>query len=882
MGAEGVVPCDAEGEGEKMLRRCRLISASASALTGAVRSDASVARDTAYFESAVAGQTLTSQAAKSFFDAADGAGVPPHKALRLYRAGGGGASGGTEHVRRCLTWLLRQRSTVQRRLVGRAKAHHQRATSKLAVEGVAVVRWAEKAGGGALDLACVGMALQLQVGDTSTDAVRRTLYLFGVALRVCPPGKQRGRALRDAGELVARHVGSEGTQATLHDVLLRLTAAGVACTPAVLGSLLHECSRRGDAAAARVWWRFGVSHVDGWPPTGARSGGPGVLYFLESLESYEEAAAAAAAVFGEAGGAAGYPAWCRRVLVRAARGDVEAAEKLSAGLPGTEEVEGRLMALGYAGQLTLLVERYEAAAALPAGRRSKTLRTVLVRALAACVLYRRSSLQELLRQARGTEAEREALRREALAVLPAFRAASAAAGAPSWVGVCMALLLEGAAGTGGADQAGAAGTALAQVHQEYQRWVLVARRAAAVLGGESHLLLAALAEQIEALPASISRPPRRHSPHGSFLHWLGYPGYTSNAEAAEDAVASVMGGGGGAAAERLRLRRLPQPGASPFTRSALAALEGAPLPVPAPVVLQGRPAPPDAVSAREAVLAAAQRSVPPPPEAATAAPPPPPPPPPAGSVSEEQAWQEVLRMLRRKRHAKTAATRQAALLTFYTRQFSSASTSTFAAVDGGDPAQRRLRFGRNLLAEMARDREAGRLKADTALHTAVLQMLRGSDWDGFFHVLEKTAAADGNGGDGNVDEKLASVALSGCAQHLRAVGGRGRELRLALWVWTQAPSPKGFRLYTRLMEVLGLLGEVERAEVLLLEAPPVPSLGYVLCPYLVEHFEHVYAARGVAHDTAVRRIRALMLSGKPLKGQELGGGGGGGGSDNTM
>eukprot|EP00754_Rhynchopus_humris_P028317 Rhum_TRINITY_DN15145_c7_g2::Rhum_TRINITY_DN15145_c7_g2_i1::g.138717::m.138717 len=867
-----------------MLQRCRLVSASVSALTGTVRSDAAVARDTAYFESAIAGQTLTSQAAKSFFDAADGAGIAPHKALRLYRAGGGGAaaSGGTEHVRRCLTWLLRQRSTVQRRLAGRAKAEHQRATSKLAVEGVTVVRWAEKAGGGALDLACVGMALQLQIGDTSTDAVRRTLYLFGVALRVCPPERQRGRALRDAAELVARHVGSEGTQATLHDVLLRLTAAGVACTPSILGSMLHECSRRGDAAAARVWWRFGVSHVDGWPPTGVRSGGPGVLHFLESLGAYEEAAAAAATVFGGGGGAAGYPAWCRRVLLRAARGDVEAAERLSAGLPGTEEVEGRLMALGYAGQPTLLVERYEAAAALPDGRRSRTLHPTVVRALAASVLYQRPSLQALLSEAQGTVGDREALRREALAVLPAFREASAAAGAPSWVGVCMRLLLEGAAGTGGgADQAETAGTALAQVHQEYQRWVLVARRAAAVLGGESHLLLAALAERIEALPASISRPPRRHSPHGDFLHWLGYPGYTSNAAAAEETVASVVGGG--AAAEQLRRRRRQPQRASPFARSALAALAGDPLPVPAPAVLRGRPAPPDAVSAREAVVAAPAQSpvlvpVPPPQPAAAAAvappPQPPPPPPPASSVSEEEAWQEVLRMLRRKRHAKRAATRQAALLSFYTRQFSSAAASASAVVDGEAAAQQqqRRRFGRLLLAEMATDREAGRLRADTALHTAVLQMLRGSDWDGFFYVLEKTAAAaaagsDGGGsGEGSVDEKLASVALSGCAQHLRAVGGRGCELRLALWVWVQAPSPKGFRLYTRLMEVLGLLGEVERAETLLLEAPPVPSLGYVLCPYLVEHFEHVYAVRGVSHDDAVRRIRALMLSGKPLKG----------------
>ena len=206
--------------------------------------------------------------------------------------------------------------------------------------------------------------------------------------------------------------------------------------------------------------------------------------------------------------------------------------------------------------------------------------------------------------------------------------------------------------------------------------------------------------------------------------------------------------------------------------------------------------------------------------------------------------------LKLKRAAKSPVVKQQALASFYTRQFHSLRSC--------DHAKETSAF---LLGELQRDRAEG-FVVDVGVVTALVQVQRMfCDTGGIWNIVQEVCS---EGSTVQIDKRLTSTLLSSCADMLRDEwDGATDALQCAMQVWAHAGPIKGFRLYTRMMEVLGLSGAVEQAEALLLEAPPVPSLGYVLCPYMVQHFEQAYVVRGVPPLIAVERMKHLIATRTP-------------------
>eukprot|EP01060_Flectonema_neradi_P012726 TRINITY_DN19493_c0_g1_i1.p1 TRINITY_DN19493_c0_g1~~TRINITY_DN19493_c0_g1_i1.p1 ORF type:complete len:813 (+),score=94.18 TRINITY_DN19493_c0_g1_i1:70-2508(+) len=187
---------------------------------------------------------------------------------------------------------------------------------------------------------------------------------------------------------------------------------------------------------------------------------------------------------------------------------------------------------------------------------------------------------------------------------------------------------------------------------------------------------------------------------------------------------------------------------------------------------------------------------------------------------------------------------------FETAPMLKAYTTAFSALTEN------VNLSKYLLRQFQADSLKG-LKADSIFYTSLLQYLqRVNDYKGVIVVWNRIKEQSIQ-----VDAKLLTVLLYACTAAAPADVSTWSKVAFEIWTYTTI---KGFRLYTRFMHFLSVVGDVVEAEKLLLSAPRVPSLGGKLCPYLIDHLEATYARRKLSHAESVRRLKHLLIYKKPL------------------
>eukprot|EP01062_Namystynia_karyoxenos_P049228 TRINITY_DN3763_c0_g2_i4.p2 TRINITY_DN3763_c0_g2~~TRINITY_DN3763_c0_g2_i4.p2 ORF type:complete len:195 (+),score=56.95 TRINITY_DN3763_c0_g2_i4:208-792(+) len=171
----------------------------------------------------------------------------------------------------------------------------------------------------------------------------------------------------------------------------------------------------------------------------------------------------------------------------------------------------------------------------------------------------------------------------------------------------------------------------------------------------------------------------------------------------------------------------------------------------------------------------------------------------------------------------------------------------------------------------AADRESGGIATDAAFHTACMRMARNAGdyramrvmWRGAFVAAEAPLTPDGSA------LQVVLYGVAGAIRRAKAAGELRGENGVSGWVafaeeaWHTVPKQaRGFRVFTRLMEVYGEAGDVPRAERLLPHAPRVRSLGGKMCPYFTEHLENAYRNAGLTAADAEARIARVLGVGR--------------------
>eukprot|EP01061_Rhynchopus_euleeides_P010048 TRINITY_DN1937_c2_g2_i1.p1 TRINITY_DN1937_c2_g2~~TRINITY_DN1937_c2_g2_i1.p1 ORF type:complete len:782 (+),score=167.42 TRINITY_DN1937_c2_g2_i1:3-2348(+) len=617
--------------------------------------------------------------------------------------------------------------------------------------------------------------------------------------------------------IVIRVLTNVGLRKAVHTWVRHAVSQGVILTEEHIALLLRECSTRGDTASAEVWWQYAATVLP-WPPAPSDRNSA-IFFYILSQRVHADMRDVALRFYGSL---THCPLPARNALLSGAKGDVKAREEAVQSIlqltNGTSHA-AYLEALAYSGDASLLQKTHRVVSgnSFKVGYAAKT---AYISALGLCVLLRYDSLESMvsLLTTGDTQTRQDAMadfQTAASSVRPEFQRMLGEV-KHSLSTTLLETLLESAAG-----RITHRPSSPAPELEQFLRMKVhcAALRVVGELTGEhggavTHIEL--MESQI-LTPRVDCRQPRYHTLEAALMRWIGLPSPMQEAEARACVDTLVTYHRPKVLAQALKLQNhvelLLQPAQVPQPHVQRLDSDDTTLPE-----FHEAELPPQRHHRRPAA----------------------PPQPQKGAPSSPPA------LLQRLRDAPSPGVRQKGLVQFYTRQFQKLR-------NGGSREAVQA-----LLGEMRHDKANG-MALDTPLVTSLLQLLRDTqDYEGFWYIVEQATGSP----DVHIDAHLATAVLSGCATALRAREDAALSTRYAQLVWDMSPTPKGFRLYTRMMEVMSLAGDVEGAERLVLQAPPVPSLGHVACPYMMEHFERAYALRGVPHDEAVARIRHLISHGE--------------------